>query len=161
MKDIYLFFSLFFISFIVQGQCPEGDVTFTTQEDVDAFVASYGTCELIQGNLVFNSVETGNPIVDLTGLTNLTTVLGVLDVQSLGYIDSETNDTISVSLEGLENIRLNWSLRPNRLCRSVVNLFCIHEHSSPTSKHLNQMDIEYKHAIRRYTAAWAAAVGQF
>lgn len=45
--------SLFFTTLIF-GQCPPGDVTLSTQADVDNFIATYPTCDTISGYLYIN-----------------------------------------------------------------------------------------------------------
>ena len=72
--------------------CPTGDVTFTTQAEVDAFVTQYPNCTQISGNLSIN----GFNIPNLSGLSNLTTVTGNL------LLNITINTAINTS--GLQNI---------------------------------------------------------
>lgn len=39
---------------LIYGQCPPGDVTLSTQADVDNFIATYPTCDTISGYLYIN-----------------------------------------------------------------------------------------------------------
>jgi hypothetical protein len=70
--------------------CPAGDVTLSNQTEVDDFVTQYPTCNTIDGNLTI----TGN-VSDISGLTNLTTINGNLNVSST---------TVLTALTGLNNV---------------------------------------------------------
>jgi hypothetical protein len=70
--------------------CPTGDVTLSNQSEVNDFVAQYSSCTTIDGNLtIMNSVS------DITGLTNVTTINGNLNISST---------TVLTSLAGLNNV---------------------------------------------------------
>ncbi|MCH8535793.1 MAG: T9SS type A sorting domain-containing protein [Flavobacteriaceae bacterium] len=58
--------------------CPTGNVTLTSQAEVDAFVADYPNCTEIEGNLTIgNSVNSNiTDITDISGLNNLESVVG-------------------------------------------------------------------------------------
>jgi hypothetical protein len=104
MKQVFLFIFLILKSLLVFGQCPQDDVLLTNQEEVDEFVAAYGSCQVISGDLEIKSTGNQDPIVDLTGLNQLTTIEGHLIISSFGYYDFDLSETVSASLEGLENI---------------------------------------------------------
>src|SRR5690606_28295455 len=57
--------------------CPTGDYQFFTQADIDNFGATYAHCTNIVLNNVF--IE-GNDITNLNGLSNITTVTGILNI---------------------------------------------------------------------------------
>jgi len=56
------------------GQCPEDNVTLLTQAEVDNFVIMYPNCDTIEGFLVVS----GNDIVDVSVLSQITTVGSIL-----------------------------------------------------------------------------------
>ena len=76
MKKILYILSIFITTFVM-GQCPPaGDVTLTSQTQVDDFIATYPTCATIDGNLTIS----GASITDITGLNYLTTINGALSI---------------------------------------------------------------------------------
>lgn len=79
-------------SFCSAPICPTGNVTLTTQAEVDAFVAQYPNCTEINGNLTIN----GFNIPNLSGLSNLTSITGEL------LINITINNSVNVT--GLQNI---------------------------------------------------------
>ncbi len=103
MKSKILLFALF-ISVFAGAQCPVGDIIFNSQIDVDSFVELYPNCTEISGNLTIDSQSEENPIVNLTGLSELNSVTGQLEILRLDYFDSEIDSLIPGSLEGLEGI---------------------------------------------------------
>ena len=58
--------------------CPTGNVTLTSQAEVNNFQAMYPNCTQITGNLTIQ----GSNITDLTPLSNLTYVSGLLDIRN-------------------------------------------------------------------------------
>src|SRR5690554_2184606 len=85
--------SIFFLFFTLglKAQCPAGGVSFTTQEQIDAFATNYPNCTEVSGNLAIQ----GANITDLTPLSNLTSVGGYL------WIYNNSNLT---NLDGLSNL---------------------------------------------------------
>ncbi|MBS4039481.1 MAG: hypothetical protein KGZ81_02660 [Flavobacteriales bacterium] len=73
--------------------CPSGNVTLTTQAEVDAFVAQYPNCTQIDGNLTIS----GGTVNNLSGLNNITTINGGLSI-------SGTNITVANIFNNLTNI---------------------------------------------------------
>ncbi len=71
--------------------CPTGNVTLTTQAEVDAFVAQYPNCTQINGSLTISSININN----LSGLSSLTSVTGDLNIGAL---------LITTNVSGLQNI---------------------------------------------------------
>lgn len=76
---------------IPTSSCPTGDVTFTTQAEVDAFVAQYPNCTEINGNLTIE----GWDVTNLSNLGSLNSITGNLNM----YLVNS-----SASLTGLQNI---------------------------------------------------------
>ena len=56
--------------------CPMGDVTLTTQADVDAFVADFPDCTEVDGNLIIGVQGGSSDISDISGLSGITAVYG-------------------------------------------------------------------------------------
>ena len=71
--------------------CPPGNVTFSSQAEVDNFLIQYPTCTVINGNVVIE----GSDISNLDGLINLTAISENLLVRS---------NTILTNLSGLDNL---------------------------------------------------------
>src|SRR5690606_16612386 len=93
-------------SFTTLPQCPPGDVSLTSQTEVDAFATNYPNCTEVSGNLTIQ----GANITDLTPLSNLTSVGGFLRIYSnsnLTNLDGLSNLT---SVEGFLQILYNSSL---------------------------------------------------
>ncbi len=94
--------------------CPTGDVTFTTQAQIDSFIIEYPTCTEITGNV---SIWNGN-ITNLNGLSNITSIggnLGILMASSLTNVDGLSNlasvgggltfnTTSLTNIDGLSNL---------------------------------------------------------
>src|SRR5690606_13278398 len=78
-------------SFTTLSQCPAGNVSLTSQAQIDAFAINYPNCTQISGSLYISSPD----IVNLNGLSNLTSVGGFL------LIESNSNLT---NLNGLSNL---------------------------------------------------------
>ncbi len=57
--------------------CPPGDVTLATQAEVNQFIIDYPNCTQINGYLVI-----GNQVQNLNGLSNITTITGMLAAQN-------------------------------------------------------------------------------
>jgi len=79
-------------TFCTTEACPPGDVTLSSQIEVDAFVSIFSTCDSLPGSLVISG---GNSITDLSGLSFITQVEGDLILNS-NYI---IND-----LSGFQNL---------------------------------------------------------
>ncbi|MFN3908833.1 MAG: LamG-like jellyroll fold domain-containing protein [Flavobacterium sp.] len=93
--------------------CPSGNVTLTTQAEVDAFVAQYPNCTQINGNLVLN----GQTINNISAFSNINTINGLLQIQN----SSLTN------LNGLQNLNSvqRISITSNPLLTSIAQLIGI------------------------------------
>src|SRR5690606_1517187 len=73
------------------AQCPTGNVGLYSQAAVNNFATNYANCTEITGNLTIS----GSDITDLSPLSNLTQIGGVLSI----YSNSQLN-----SLNGLDNL---------------------------------------------------------
>lgn len=97
------------------AQCPTGSVTFTSQADVNNFIATYPECTEIDGDVIID----GATITSLSGLINITSITGAVEIrevsglQSLGGLDNlETvgTDFILREVEDLVDISALSSL---------------------------------------------------
>lgn len=100
-----LFTILFFLNlpglFFAQACLPSG-IILTTQTQVDNFVLAFPDCTTIEGSVTILYAEQ-DPIVELNGLSNITSIEGNLDISGHLLIDS---------LQGLENLqRITGNLR--------------------------------------------------
>jgi len=82
--------------------CPQGDVTLTTQAEVDTFIAQYPNCTEIDGNLIISGITTNN----LTGLNNITTVNGFLSISGTNITNGNIFNNLT-SVSGMINIQNN------------------------------------------------------
>jgi len=62
--------------FLFSQDCPSGNVTFETQEEVDIFLQTYPDCKEIKGDLVIKS-----GVYNLNGLLGITSIEGALVVK--------------------------------------------------------------------------------
>ena len=70
-KSLLCLFILTFSSVItLQAQCPFGDVTFSSQTDIDNFPVNYPNCNSIQYDVGIHESVSGN-ITNLNGLNQL------------------------------------------------------------------------------------------
>ncbi len=89
MKKALLFCWLF--STLIYGQCPPGNVTFNTQADVDNFIATYPTCDIINGELFITGAVT-----DLSALDYLQTIDDALIIRNTQLTTISNFNTLSV-----------------------------------------------------------------
>lgn len=84
--------------------CPMSDVFLYSQDDVNAFAASYPNCTQISGNLIIN----GATITDLSPLSNIQSITGNLNLQStsLTHLDDLENLTSVKTLFITNNTQL-------------------------------------------------------
>ncbi|MBC7607248.1 MAG: T9SS type A sorting domain-containing protein [Burkholderiales bacterium] len=75
MKNLYISLLLFII-ISSSAQCPVGNVTLSSQAEVNAFAVNFPNCTQITGNLYV----TGSGITDLTPLSQINSVSGELAV---------------------------------------------------------------------------------
>src|SRR5690606_13477344 len=83
LKDIFrismnqfLLVILLVFSFKSQSQCPEGDLNFTTQAQIDQFIISYPNCVNFLGSINIMNTD----VVMLNGFNNLETIGGSLNI---------------------------------------------------------------------------------
>ncbi|WP_196889271.1 T9SS type A sorting domain-containing protein [Aureivirga sp. CE67] len=91
---------LFFLVFLIQtsfSQCPpNGNISLTTQDELDQFIIEYPNCTEINGDLIIGDQHNVTSyIFDLNGMQNIETISGSLYV---------VNNISLISLEGLENL---------------------------------------------------------
>jgi len=111
MRKLYTLIILFFVT-LASAQCPAGDVNLTTQAQVNAFLAVNPNCTTINGTLTIS----GNNIMSLEPLHNLTTITGGLTVY---------NNPQLTTLGGLQNLRTvggYFQLVSNNLLNNIQNL---------------------------------------
>ncbi len=82
---------LFLPTQAVLADCSGFPIVLSSQTAVDNFQSNYGPCITVSGNLEIY----GNTVIDLTPLSDLTTITGYLSI---------SNSTSLVSLAGLENL---------------------------------------------------------
>lgn len=85
MKKLLLFLGLLWLN-AAMAQCPPGDVIFTSQEQVNAFIIQYPDCTEL-GNVKINSTYPTPPIHNLNGLDNITAVHGDFIIDDDGGMD--------------------------------------------------------------------------
>lgn len=73
-------------------ECPPGNVTFTTQAQINQFITTYPNCTEIEGNLVIQGADISN----LSPLMNIVRVHGLVNIQS---------NPLLTSLNGLNNLK--------------------------------------------------------
>jgi hypothetical protein len=90
-------------AFTASGQCPTGNITLTTQTEVDNFISGLDpACNslTVTGNLVIgpSSIPDPNldPIDDLSGFSMLTAIEGSLYIRNTNRFSSQTTDERSV-----------------------------------------------------------------
>jgi len=89
MKRTILALALFLLHGIVYGQCPQGDIILTTQQEVDDFAVNYPNCTSTNGSLEIG-IYYGSAINNLNGLNQITSVagdLGIYDNYSLNNLN--------------------------------------------------------------------------
>jgi len=124
-KILSLIVFSFTLNLSIAQTCGAGNISLYSQSAVDNFVTIYsGTCDTINGNLYIS----GSSVVDLSGLSFLTTVTGYL------YI-SFTNITSSTGLENIISIGDEVNISYNN---NLTNLNLNNLNSIGTNLYLNQ-----------------------
>ncbi|MFK7924852.1 MAG: T9SS type A sorting domain-containing protein [Bacteroidia bacterium] len=110
-------FCLYFCALTSYAQCPDDDVVFRDQADIDAFKTQYPNCKNLKENLFITSSD---DIVDLSGLTQIRTIrlqlfirgndalISLNGLDSLFQIGTELvieNNPVLQSLQGLGNLK--------------------------------------------------------
>ncbi|MEZ4963182.1 MAG: FG-GAP-like repeat-containing protein [Saprospiraceae bacterium] len=97
-------------SFTTVFGCPVGNVTLLSQADVNAFVAMYAGCTQISGNLRIGQYGVNSDIINIAGLSSLTTITGHLDVSwspgltSLGGLSNITTVGSFLQIDNIDGI---------------------------------------------------------
>ncbi|MCB0532597.1 MAG: hypothetical protein KDD14_10410, partial [Saprospiraceae bacterium] len=140
-----LFLVLFFFAslHLIRAQCPAGDITLTTQAQVDNFTTTFPGCTHMLGSLTIgpsadivnlnglagvlqidgNLVITGNTVLtDATGLGGVTSIGTGINIQNnpvLGIIDLSGASALNVSSMNVQN---NASLTSALLPTDVTSI---------------------------------------
>ncbi|CAM4171077.1 T9SS type B sorting domain-containing protein [Gillisia hiemivivida] len=97
---LVFFISLFSSQFLL-AQCPSGDVTLESQQQITNFVATYPSCTNINGSLLVRSEE----VTDLSFLKDMISINGDLTIQN--------TKAIELSLSNLENVDGDFNIFGN------------------------------------------------
>ena len=108
-KKLTLCFFLF-INQLLFSQCPVGNVDLLTQSEVNTFISTYPTCEIIDGNL-----NIGSSVTDISSLSFIKRIEGDLKIlyskvtsisnfSSLEYIGGDFEIKENSNLTEIENI---------------------------------------------------------
>ena len=104
------FFLILLLTDFIAAQCPSGNVTLTTQAQVDAFPSNYPGCTHLPGSLI---IGPSTDILNLNSLSNLVEIAGGLSISS-------NDDLTDISgLNGLSFIGSNISIQFNDSLQSI------------------------------------------
>lgn len=153
---------LFAFSFMANAQCPSGNITFNTNQEITFFLLEYPNCTEINGNLRFaysgtdTITEIGDlPFTSIAGdlevySTRLVNLKGLEDLTHIGGTIFIYNNTELVSLKGLENITTvegDLKIQGNSVLKSVLGLNSINSvngavriFENPLLLHLNDLN---------------------
>ena len=107
-----LFVCLFFTT-LLYGQCPDGDVTFNSQGDVEQFLSNYPDCNSISGDFII----TGS-VNNLASLNNIRSIEGSLIINNTQLVTISNFNNLNAVLNNIEisdNARLTEIIGFNRL----------------------------------------------
>lgn len=113
IKRYFLFLFVGFASHVLAAQCPEGNVSLTSQDEVIAFVSTYPDCTEITGSLFIGRTFTSpipTDISSLTGLAAITSVGGNLVIQINNVLTSLSGLDAITSVGGYLDIFANTAL---------------------------------------------------
>lgn len=128
---------LFAFSFMGNAQCPSGNITFNTNQEITDFLELYPNCTEINGDLRFaysgtdTITEIGHlPFTSIAGdlevySTHLETLEGLEELTHIGGTIFIYNNTKLISLNGLENITTvegDLKIQGNSVLKSVLGL---------------------------------------
>lgn len=91
----FITLSLAFTCWTLHAQCPPQSIALNTQEEVNTFVATYPNCTEINGDLRIGNAVEESDVIDLSGLSAITSVVGRLLI---------INNDILPDLDGLSAI---------------------------------------------------------
>ncbi len=131
----------------IQLPClPYGNYYFFSQAEVDSFLADYPDCSDLQGSVSIH----GSDIVDLSGLSQVTSISGNLNIGN-DYGDSAVGNPLLSSLTGLENLtEIGGTLMIIRKNESLSNLDGLDNLTSIGGALL--IGISYSHTARNIEA---------
>ncbi len=119
------FFSLLLVVFFisqsvssVQAQCT-GDITLTTQAQIDAFPTVYPSCTVIVGNVLIDDILTGD-------ITNLDSLAQIVEIQ--GNFDISNNNNMLGTLSGLQHLTTvsgNFTIWNNDKLTGIDSLYSL------------------------------------
>ncbi len=117
-------------SFQTAAQCPAGNVILLSQNEVDAFSYTYPLCSSISGGFQIGPLFPNNGysnISNLTGLSGLTQVAGLLDIRWNAQLSN---------LEGLNNIQSAGILRIASNTSTLNNIAALSSLTTAGSVHI-------------------------
>ncbi len=89
-------------------ECPSGDLTFSSQEEVDHFILQYPNCSLLEGDLNIGT-NLSSDINDLTPFENIEYILGSLVIQETQLSDFNGLQSLT-SIGGVLEVIYNQEL---------------------------------------------------
>ncbi len=95
MRSFLIVFILISLLTNSYSQCPPGDVSLLSQQDVDDFVAMYPNCTDLNGSLTISGID----VSDISGLSNLVSVgceLVIIDCPILPIINFPALTTVKI-----------------------------------------------------------------
>ncbi|WP_282135886.1 T9SS type B sorting domain-containing protein [Seonamhaeicola maritimus] len=95
MKTAALVFLLF--TSILYGQCPNGNVTFNSQTDVDQFVIDYPNCESINGDLTITGA-----VNNLSDLDYIESIEGSFTIKNTQLVNISNFNSLATVLNKIE-----------------------------------------------------------
>ncbi|UAB76117.1 T9SS type A sorting domain-containing protein [Mesoflavibacter sp. SCSIO 43206] len=100
---LLLLINLFFVG-VIYAQCPTGNVTLASQNEVDNFLVNYPTCTTITGNLLIN---TNSDISDLSPLANINFVTGTFSISGSNYGTSNLTTLNGLNIQEVNSLIIN------------------------------------------------------
>ncbi|MCK6693785.1 MAG: hypothetical protein L6Q97_17020, partial [Thermoanaerobaculia bacterium] len=91
MKKTTFTFLLFLSCCRLAAQCPTGDITFSTQGQIDSFQLNYPGCTGLPGNVKISGAD----ITNLQSLSAIDSIIGFLSI---------ADNPVLASLNGLESL---------------------------------------------------------
>jgi hypothetical protein len=109
MKYLTIFLITALLNNDAYAQCPPGNITFSSQTNIDNFPIDYPGCATISGNLTIQS----NNITNLNGLSSITSITGNLRFNNADML-SDISGLSNLTMVGLDFRILN--------CASITSL---------------------------------------
>jgi hypothetical protein len=133
-RKLWLMAAFLLCSLQINAQCPQGNVTFQSQQEVEAFAAQYPNCTSISGDLILTSNVTSlSPLQNIIAIdedldikgTSLTTLDDLQSLNNIGgsLIVANTSGITSFSgLSSLTSIGENLNVQSNGQLTSFSGL---------------------------------------